>query len=230
MQLTQKGKTYVIPLILTVLSGVVSVAVLGVLLFGLIQPRLYFLLFLLPVLLIGLITFFSKRGKLNDVACIVLSVLFLFASLFAYPYGFLFTLIIEAATPVTHPMFYERTLRLLNYEKNETISFFPPSIPEDATSVSFFYMAGIAMAGPTLELSFTDEDTVNEYLSYAKAKGISPLPVSKESTTYTQKYKYALPETFAFYILFSDNSNHGEREFFAVDKANNEILFCYENW
>ncbi|MBO4989860.1 MAG: hypothetical protein J6D37_05970 [Clostridia bacterium] len=230
MQITQKGKTYLIPLILTLLSGIVSTAILGILLFGLIQPRLYFLLFLFPVLLAGLLTFFSKRGKLNDVACIVLSALFLFASLFAYPYGFFFTLIIEATTPVTHPVFYERTLRLLGYEKNEAIAFFPPSVPKEATGVSFYYMTGIAMAGTTLELCFTDEDTVNEYLSYAKAKGISPSPVSKDHTTYTQKYKYAMPETFECYLLFSDNSNHGEREFFAVDEANNEILFCYENW
>ncbi|HZK33145.1 MAG TPA: hypothetical protein VFC60_01475 [Tissierellaceae bacterium] len=231
-------KKAIFPAIMTIVSFVSFVWVYWVLTYKSITPY-YFkaLLFTVPFIFFGVITYLTAQGRLNIISSSVITGI----SVIALGIGFFFILMFlsfDIATTETKDIGkYERVLRLTD---DSLTQHFPKQIPKDAENVYFMHQPRFMQGGEILELSFqTDLETIQNYkeefskqAEWIGQNGQAPIQ-EYEFLTWGELKK--LPEDFTLYIFSSkpyrtNDWNHGKFSIAAINEKDNKIIFLMENW
>jgi len=233
------------PAIMTIISFFLFIGVYTLVTMKSIEPYyLEGLIFAVPFIAFGLITFFTVNGKLKtDASSAITGVLIIllgFTSLFAFIY-----LAVDAATiTITDIAKYERVLKVTGYPNNPLIEHFPNKIPDDAENIVFSYNPAFLQGGAFWGLRFkTDSDSIENYINQLseRAKWIGKSRDSQAKTngvswgTFSDLGYVDLPEDFTIYIIYSkpykpNDWNHGELSLAAISEQRNEIIFLAEDW
>ena len=237
-------RTAAFPAVMTVITFGLFVAVYLFVTVTAVEPY-YFagLLFAVPFVCFGVVTYFTAAGKLKKVASSVITAAAIFVLGAASLYGFML-LSFTAATTTTDAGKYERVLRLSGYPENALIRFFPDKIPDGAKNVVFRYHPGFLQGGENFELDFkADADSVRsaaEKFSH-KAKWTGKMGDSGAekngilSGSLGELGYQNLPGDFTIYLVDSKpyrpgDWNHGKVSLAAVSRQRNEIIYHAEDW
>jgi len=233
------------PATMTIISFVLFIAVYLFVTMTSIEPY-YFegLIFGVPFVFFGTITFFTVRQKLKVTASSVIT----FILIFIFGVGMLFLFIsisIDAAITVTTDVSkYERVLKLTNYPNNTLIKNFPAKIPASTKNIVFSYNPALFQGGENFGLKFeAHSDSIKNYIEEfskkAKWTGKASDTEAEKRGVYSGLFKSfgytELPEDFIIYLIESkpyhpDDWNHGEISLAAISKQRNEIIFIAEDW
>lgn len=238
-------KTAAFPAIMTLISFILFIAVYLFVTVTAVEPYYFIgLLFLVPSICFGAITYFTALGKLKSAASSGITAAAILVLGAASLVGFS-ALSFQAATTITMDTSkYGRVLRLNNYPENALISCFPAQIPEDAKDVVFRYHPAILQGGENYELKFkaNSEFLNNKAEEFArKSKWIGRMS-DREAEKHgvisgsLGELGYSdLPDDFTVYLLNGEpyqpgNWNHGKVSLVAVNRKSNEIIFHAEDW
>jgi hypothetical protein len=198
------------------------------------------LIFVLPFVCFGIITFFTAKEKLKvsnaSLITIVMILLFGITTVISY-----LVIAIDSSTiQTTNVGRYGRVLKLRDYPNNELIKYFPKRIPDGAENIVFRYNAAFFQGGENFSLRFkSDLDYINSYINdlSQKAKWIgsaNDIEAEKNGVftgTFSTLGYTDLPEDFTIYLIDSrGNWNHGEISLVAISKQRNEIIFVASDW
>ncbi len=238
-------KTAAFPAVMTLISFVLFIAVYLFVTVTAVEPY-YFagLLFLVPSVCFGIITYFTVSGKLKTAASSGITAAAILVLGVASLVGFSVLSFQAATTTTTDTRSYGRVLRLSNYPENALISCFPERIPEDAKDVVFRYHPAILQGGENYELKFkADSDFLKrkaeEFARKSKWTGkMSDREAEKHgviSGSLGELGYYDLPDDFTVYLMngepYQPNDwNHGKVSLVAVNRKSNEIIFHAEDW
>lgn len=238
-------KKALFPAIMTTISFVLFIVVYLLVTMRSINPYyLEGLIFGLPFILFGLITFFTARGQLKNVTSILITVILIIVMGIGSFLTFIF-ISIDAATTETRDIGkYERVLKLKNYPKNFLIENFPNEIPNNGENISFGYNPAFLQGGEILGLRFqTDSNSIdnytNEFSKKAKWIGKSGDVEVQENGIFLNSFEFLgyeyLPKDFKIYVIYSKaykpgDWNHGEFSLVAINKQKDEIIFLMEDW
>jgi hypothetical protein len=233
------------PSIMTIISFVLFI---GIYLFATVKSiePYYFegLIFAMPFVCFGIITFFTLTEKLKIVASSVITGILIFVLGFAMLFA-LFFMSFDAATTVTMDIDkYERVLKLTDYPNNPLTKYFPRKIPSNTKNIIFSYNPAFLQGGENFNFKFeTDSDSIKNYIDEfsQKAKWIGELSDSEAekngvfSGAFSMLGYTDLPEDFTIYLIDSKpyhpyDWNHGELSLVAISKQRNEIIFLAEDW
>lgn len=238
-------KKALFPAIMTIISFVLFIGLYWLATARSIEPY-YFegLLFAVPFVCFGIITFFTVTEKLKIVvSSAITSVLILVLSV-AMLFVFVFMAFDAVTTQTTDIDKYERVLKLTGYPNNSLTKYFPGRIPGNAKDIVFRYNPAFMQGGENFDLKFkTDLDSINSYINEfsQKAKWIgkaSDSEVEKNGVILGSFSTFGymnLPEDFTIYLINSNpyepnNWNHGKLSLVAISKQRNEIIFLAEDW
>ena len=235
---TLNFKKTIFQAIMTIVSFISFVGVYWILTYKSITPY-YFkgLLFTVPFIFFGIITFLTAQGRLKMIASSVITGI----SIIALGVGFFFILMFlsfDIATTETKDIGkYERVLRLTDDSLTEH---FPNQIPNDAENIYFMHQPRFMQGGEILELRFqTDSEIIQNYKDEFSEQAEW---IGKNEEVPIQEYEFLtwgelkqLPEDFTVYIFSSkpykaNDWNHGEFSLAAINEKDNEIIFLMENW
>lgn len=202
------------------------------------------LLFLLPCVCFGIITYFTALGKLKSAASSGITAAAILVLGVASLAGFSALSFQAATTTTTDTSKYGRALRLNSYPENALISCFPERIPEDAKDVVFRYHPAFLQGGENYELKFKADSAflerkAEEFARKSKWTGkTSDKEAEKHgviSGSLGELGYYDLPDDFIVYLLNGKpyqpgNWNHGNVSLVAVNRKSNEIIFHAEDW
>lgn len=233
------------PAIMTIISFVLFVGVYLFVTVAAVEPY-YFagLLFAIPFVCFGIITFFTVTEKMKKVVASTVTVILIIVLGFATAFAFVFMSLDAATTTTTDISKYERVLKLTGYPNNELISCFPDKIPESAKHITFSYNPACLQGGENFSLKFeTDSDSIKNYeekFSHkAKWIGKSSDSGAEKNGVFQEKFIVFgyenLPDDFIIYLIDSkpyhpNDWNHGKISLTAISKQRNEILFLAEDW
>ena len=202
------------------------------------------LLFLLPLLCFGAVTFFTVRGKWKKSVSTAVTVILTVVMACVMPLAFLL-LSCDAATTMTSDVTkYQRVLQLSGYPKNTLIQNFPAKIPDTAKNTQLSYHPAVMQGGESFDLKYeadaqTIENDANEFSGKAEWAG-KPSSAEAEkhglfSSSFTSAGYDTLPDSFTVYLFHSEpyragDWNHGKISLAAVSKVKNEIIFHAEQW
>lgn len=234
------------PAIMTIISFILFLIVYLMVTIRAIEPYCFRgLIFAIPFIIFGVITFSTVKGKLRTSTSAVLTGIMIPILSFAAFFYFIFLIFVAASISVDDVSKYERVLRLTGFPENELISFFPSKVPQKADNIIFHYNPALLQGGESLILKFkTNSKDIEKYKNefVNKAKWIGNHALAKEEnnelgwkTFDFTEYGYNLPEDFVIYLLHSkpykkDDWNHGEICIVAVSNQRNEIIFNTEKW
>ena len=202
------------------------------------------LLFLIPFLCFGAVTYFTAKGKWKKAVSTALTVVFTAVSVCAIPVAFVF-LSCDAATTVTSNVGkYQRVLRISNYPKNALIQNFPDKIPDTAKNTMLSYHPAALQGGESFDLKFdADAQTIRNYVNEFSGKaqwtgkpgGAEAEKHGLFSSSFTSAGYDTLPDSFTVYMVTTkpyqtDNWNHGEVSLAAIDETKQEVIFHAEKW
>lgn len=201
------------------------------------------LLFAVPFVCFGIITFFTVTEKLKMVASSVITYILVFVFGITMPFVFIFVAFHSATTFTTNIGQYERVLKLTDYPENPLINHFPNEIPDDAEDIVYRYNPAFLQGCEKFTLKFkTDVEATSNYTEEfsRKSKWIGKVSDSETKkngvhlASFSTDYK-DLPEDFTIYLINSDpyepnNWNHGNFSLVAISKQRNEIIFLAEDW
>lgn len=231
--------------IMTIISFVLFLGVYWFITVRSIEPY-YFkgLIFAVPFVSFGIITFFTVKEKLkigaSSVITVILSFLLGFGSLFAFIF-----LAFDAATTVTKDIGkYERVLNLKGYPKNSLIKYFPDKIPDNVKNVVFRYNPAFLQGGENFGLKFEEDlasikSYIDEFSQKAKWVGKASDSEAEKNGISSGKFNtlgyMKLPDDFTIYLIDSkpyepNNWNHGKLTLIAISEQKSEIIFLAENW
>ena len=233
------------PAIMTIICFALFIAVYLFMTVTAIEPY-YFegLLFAVPFVCFGVITFFTVTGKLRIAASFVISSILIVVLGLAAVFTFVFIACDAATTETTDISKYERVLKLTGYPNNPLTKYFPDKIPNNAKNSVFEYNPAFAQGGENFDLKFeADSDSMKNYMDEfsrkAKWIGISSDSEAENngifSSTFTVIGYTDLPKDFTIYLIDSKpyhtrNWNHGRISLAAISRQRNEIIFHAENW
>ena len=227
------------PAILTIISFVLFLVVYLFINLTTVEPYWFIgLVFALPFISFGFVTYLTTKDKINKASSEVISLILTIALGFVSLYSFFNIAIAAATTETTDVNKYQRVLRITNYPKNRLTKHFPRVIPDNANNISFRYHPAFMQGGEELILKFeTSSVTINQYINDFKDKVIWTGNINDNPSAFGiiipgfGEFGYkSLPEDFIIYVFLSDNSNHGELSLVAISKVRNEIIFYAENW
>lgn len=233
------------PAVITIFSLVLFVAVY--LFFTVFSTEPYYfqaLLFAVPCLCFGVITYLTGAGKLKADVSTYLTVFLMLVLGAAAQFEFIW-MSLEAATAATTDVGrYDRILRVTGYPDNTLIRHFPDKIPGNARNIVFRYNSACLQGGEEFGLRFeTDEESLQKYTQEfsqkAKWVGKAAEPEAEKdgifSTQFSSLGYSELPDDFTVYLIDSkpyqpDNWNHGRLSLAAVSGRRSEIIFLADNW
>lgn len=233
------------PSIMTIISFVLFIGIYLFMTMTSIDPH-YFagLMFAVPFVCFGIITFFTVIGKFKIVASSVITGSLIFILGFEMLFSFVFMVFKAATTITTDISKYERVLKLTGYPNNPLIKYFPDKIPENAKDIVFSYNPAFLQGGENFDLKFkTDPDSIKNYIDeFSKRAKWIRKPSDNEAEKngiYFGAFNIfgydVLPEDFTIYLVDSkpykpNDWNHGELSLAAISKQRNEIIFLAERW
>lgn len=116
------------------------------------------LVFAVPFVCFGIITFFTVTEKLKIVASSAITGILIFVLGFAIVF-----MSIELATTVTTDIGkYERVLKLTHYPNNPLTKYFPGKIPSNTKNIVFSYNPAFLQGGENFDLKFEMDSEFNE--------------------------------------------------------------------
>lgn len=233
------------PSIMTIISFVLFIGAYLFVTVTSIEPY-YFkgLLFAVPFICFGIITFFTVTEKLNvGVSSVITGILIAVLS-FATLFAFVFIAFDAATTTTTDIGKYERVLSLTGYPNNDLIKYFPDKIPENSKDTVFSYNPAFMQGGENFDLKYkmdsgSIKSYINEFSKKAKWIGKSSDSEAEKSGIILGAFTFFddanLPDDFTIYLIASkpyhpDDWNHGKVSLVAISKQRNEILFHAEDW
>lgn len=202
------------------------------------------LVFALPFVCFGIITFLTVIDKLKIGTSYIITYILIIVLGFASVCTFGYIVLDAAVTQTTDIGKYERVLRLTGYPDNTLIKCFPDKIPSNAKNIVFNYNPAFLQGGENFDLKFeTDSDSIKNYIDkfskQAKWTGKSSDSEAEKNSLFlsafdTVGYKN-LPEDFTIYLIdskpyYPDDWNHGEVSAVAISEERNEIIFIAEDW
>ncbi|MGE4213638.1 MAG: hypothetical protein AB7E42_02520 [Anaerotignaceae bacterium] len=231
--------------VMTIISFVLFIGVYLLVTVKSIEPYyLEGLLFAIPFVCFGIITFFTVIEKLKTVTSFVITCILIIVLGFASVLAFCFMAFDAATTVTTDIGKYERVLKLTGYPNNALIKCFPDKIPSNAKNIIFSYNPAVLQGGENFDLKFeTDSDSIKNYIDEfsQQAKWIGKSIDSEAekngiiSSAFTTVGYTNLPEDFTIYLIdskpyYTDDWNHGELSVAAISEQRNEIIFLAEDW
>ncbi|WP_207648960.1 hypothetical protein [Caldicoprobacter faecalis] len=202
------------------------------------------LIFAVPFIAFGLVTFFTVNEKLkmgiSSAITAVLIVVLGFTSLLA----FIYIAVDVATTTINDTDKYQRVLKVTGYPDNPLIQHFTEKIPGDAKNIVFQYYPGFLQGGTLWGLRFqADPNSIENYI-YRLSKMAKCIGKPKDSQaqsngifsgTFTSLGYFDLPEDFIIFVIYSksykpDDWNHGQLSLAAVSQQRNEVIFLAEDW
>lgn len=233
------------PAIMTIISLVLFIGVYLLVTMTVIEPYYFVgLIFAVPFVLFGIITFFTVTGKLRIIASSIITGILIFILGFASLCAFVF-IAFEAATTITTDIGkYERVLKLTDYPNNSLMEYFPNEIPDNAKGIVFTYNPAFLQGGERFGLKFeTDSNSIDNYINELSKKakwiGKSSESQAEENGIFSSAFDFLgytdLPGDFIIYLVDSrpyhpNDWNHGKLSLAAISKNRNEIIFLAEDW
>lgn len=231
--------------IMTIISFVLFVGVYWFVTARAIEPY-YFagLIFAVPFIFFGIITFFTVTGKLEVIISYVITCVLIFLLFFGEIFAFCFLVIDAATTTTTDIGKYERVLKFTGYPKDKLTKYFPNKIPDNAKNIVFSYNPAFLQGGEIFGLKFEiDSDFINSYIEKLSNKvkwmGKPDDDEVIENGIYSNSFDILgysnLPRDFTIYLIGSEpyrpnNWNHGKFSLVAISRQRNEIIFLAEDW
>lgn len=202
------------------------------------------LIFAIPFISFGAITFFTIKEKLKRKAAIILTSVLTVIVPIVMCFAFIFMAITAPLSTVTDLSSYHRVLKLNDYENSELIKHFPSKIPTDAKNAMFNYQPGFLQGGEGYKLKFsTDSNSIENYIKEfsqgAKWIGKSNHREAEingvEMASFDSFGYNKLPIDFTIYLIISEpykpfDWNHGKLSLVAVSKQRSEIIFFAKHW
>ena len=233
------------PAIMTIISFVLFIGVYLLTTVKSIEPY-YFesLIFTVPFLCFGTITFLSVTKRLKVVASSVITSILIVVLGVAALVALTF-MSIQTATTITSDIGkYERVLKQTGFPNNELTKYFPSKIPDNAKNIVFRYNPAFLQGGENFDLKFeTDSDSIMNYIEdfskNSKWIGKSKDSEAEKNGIFSGMFNVFgymdMPEDFTIYLIDSkpyqlNNWNHGKVTLVAISKQRNEIIFYAENW
>lgn len=233
------------PAMMTIISFVLFIGVYWLVTVKSIEPY-YFegLIFAVPFICFGIITFFTVKEKLKRVSSSIMTGVLIFLSVPAMLVTFTI-MIFDAATTITTDISkYERVLNMSGYRSNSLIKHFPDKIPGSAKNIIFSYNPAFLQGGENFDLKFeTDLDSIksyiNEFSQKAKWQGKASENEAEKNGVFSGTFNtfgyMDLPEDFTIYLIYSkpykpSDWNHGELSLVAISQQRKEIIFLAEDW
>ncbi len=234
----------IFPALMTIISFLLFVAVYLYVTAKAIEP--YYiggLIFAIPFILFGAVTYFTGIGKLKAAKSTIITIILIVALSIIMVYAFVFIAIDAATTETTDIAKHERVLRINGYPENSLIRHFPERIPHEAENVVFRYHPAFGMGGESFNLkieinSNTLNNYVNQFLQLAKWKGKAGDKGAVDNGIFTGTFSgigyKELTENFTIFLIDSkpydtNNWNHGILRLVTISEAKNEIIFIAES-
>lgn len=222
-----KYKASWFPAVFAGLAWIVAILLYVLLLMGLPrQPWLWGLSLFLPALFLTATALLSEQHIFRAPLTICSTVLVSIAGIIGALCLLLFLCVDAAVHPVTDPKQYERILGLCGYPERESVSAFPPEIPEGASDVCFSYHFPLLQAGEELSLTMTLPEEQADRLK-AEAEALPDFP----SPEYLTKFEFEDAEdgkVWYSYCYKPGDWNHGELG--AVFWKGNTLCYYMEDW
>ena len=233
------------PALVTIISFILFIGLY--LLFTLTVVNPYYikgLIFIIPFLCFGIVTFYTAADKLSISASTIITSLLIFALGIGMSIVFIFMSINAALTTTVDINRYERVLKVTGYPNNPLTRCFPDKIPADAQNISFHYNPAFLQGGEQFDLKYTsDSVSINKYVK-ALSQGAKWIGKSNDSNAENNGINTAdfydagydeLPEDFTIYLIEGkpykqNNWNHGKISLIAISTQRNEIIFHAEDW
>jgi hypothetical protein len=215
-----------LPAIFTIISMVLYILVYLLVTSTAIEPYyLEGLIFAVPLVIYGIITYFTVKGKINLKTSNFISIISMFVLGILMMFSFINMSVDAAGTGTTDVAKYQRVLRI-NRSDNLT-EHLPNKIPENAINIRFEYTPSF-FGSKSYKLKFeTDTVLIDNYIKEFSTKAIKTgsldelynnreIPLS----TFTYLGYNELPDDFMIYKLESKGTS-----FVAISKQRNEIIF-----
>ena len=189
------------------------------------------LVLLIPSLVLGVFAILSAKGLLGRAASITLTCVF--SALFVAA-GFFYTCFLFFASfdadCTTDPADYAAGLRQI-YANEYVREYFPRSIPENATDVTFDYHPALFQGGEEFTLSYRTTDSEieawEERLQDAEWIGTDEA-WSDEYNMYEDNG--SSPGTTRYQLYWDGGYNHGEMVYVLIDRTTNTMTFSYSHY
>lgn len=233
------------PAAMTMISFVLFVIVYTLLTAGSLEPYyLTGLIFSIPFLCFGAITYITATNRLNILASsIITGALTLLLGIAMFFVLILFG-IDTATTVTTDPGKYEKALKITGYPNSPLTRYFPDELPEHADHISFYYNPAFLQGQENLSLKFeSDPASLQDYLNLFSPDTIwSGKPsdrAGEDYGIYPGTFSVAgyeeLPDDFTVYLTYSksykpNDWNHGALSLIAVSLEKSEIIFLSQDW
>lgn len=233
------------PSIMTIISFVLFVLTYLFVTVDAISPYYFVgLIFAIPFVCFGIVTYFTAKGRLKKVTSSIITVIMILVLGFTMVSAFVFIAIDAATTIITDVDKYERVLKLNGYPDTSLIEHFPDQIPDNVENVVFSYNPAFMQGGANFSLKFeTDSNSIENYSNKfsQEAKWIgnfSDKEIEKNGVSLASFHAFEydeLPEDFTIYLIdsspYEDNDwNHGVLSLVAISKERSEIIFLGEAW
>jgi len=193
------------------------------------------LLFALPFVCFGIVTFLTVSGNLKKVTSTAITLILItvlgFTSIVK-----LVSIAFETSMEITDISKYERVLSFTGDPNDPLTNFFPEKIPDDARNIEFSYIPAFMHLSLRFE---TDKASIEKYSNKFSNKAIW---IGKPDGSEAEKYGVIsvfdykdLPSDLTIYVIYSrpyhpNDWNHGARSLIAISKQKNEILFLADSW
>jgi len=160
------------PAIMTIISFILFIAIYLFVTMTAIEPYYFMgLVFAIPFVSFGIITFFSVTGRLKIITSSLITSILIFVLGFAMLFVFLFITFDAATTTTTDISKYERVLKLTGYPNNLLTEYFPNKIPDNAKDIIFSYNPAFLQGGEMFGLKFKiDINFINSYINELSQK------------------------------------------------------------
>lgn len=202
------------------------------------------LVFIIPFLCFGTITFLTGRGDMKPSFSSALTGILIVVLPVAMFFVLVFVSLDAATTTITDVGSYQRVLRHTGYPDNALIRHFPEEIPKNAKDPAFRYHPAVLQGGEDFELRFdTDPASLRQYAgefsTKAKWIGKSSDPDAEQNGIVDGEFEIfpagSLPENFTVYVFDSEpyrpnDWNHGKLSLAAVSGQKNQVLFYAQSW
>ena len=232
---------------MTIISFVLFIVIYLLAALGTVEPY-YFknMIFAVPLICFGIITFFTAKGKLKIAVSSIITVILIITLFFLMSFSFTFLIFKTATTVTTDTGKYKRVLKVTDYPNSSLTKHFPDKIPDNAKNIVFRYNPAFLQGGENFELKFeTDSYSIKNYINKfsknAKWIGKSNDSKAEENGIFSGIFGNLglgygnLPEDYTIYLIDSKpyrpgDWNHGKLSLAAISKQKNEIIFYAENW
>lgn len=235
------------PAIITILSFICFIIVYYNMTIRAIEPYyLEGLLFLIPTLVFGLITFLLMKNKIQFVISTTLTILLIPIFIVTSFFGILLFALDASLNSINDIKKYERVMRLTGYPNNEITKAFPAKIPQDASEIHFHYNPAVLQGGQNFALRFKSslENIDNYVTNFSTSALLTGTYNENELQNYYIHANFGgyyvgyndcidLPDGYNFYLMYGKEyfeANHGKLCIISINQSINEIIFYGQRW